>query len=273
MAWLNIASAGGGSWSAPLQMATDVRSTGRRGWVISAWLVMITIALAIASYSISVRVAAEKRQVARLTAANHGLESDIKALNAELRVRMRMPQLQRWNDETFGLTPISAHQYLESPDSLGAYGNELPAAAPPRVTYAVRDISPASRQPAPRVMMASTPPEVTPRSGVSETGTQARAGAPRPALITASANKATSPSATRLVAVSNRPAAEASRSRPAAEAAGNRPAATAVGQPRVVLAAATPRQPAAAIDRPAEAPADLLRQVAMLGDDAATAEH
>lgn len=231
MARLNSAAAGGGCWPAATMTATDVRSTGRRGWLFSAWLVAITIALAIASYSISVRVAAEKRQADRFAAANRSLEADLKALNAELRVRMRLPQLQRWNDETFGLVPISAHQYLATPHSLAAYGNELPQAAPPKVTYAIRDVAPSAGVAAPRMVLASAP------------------AATRP--------------------VAERPARE--QPLPPQHATPERaaPART----PKVILAAAPKPAAAPAIERPHDAPADLLRQVAMLADGQPPAEH
>ena len=42
------------------------------------------------SYSLSLKVAAERRDMEKLARQNTALESDLKALDAELRVRMRM---------------------------------------------------------------------------------------------------------------------------------------------------------------------------------------
>lgn len=242
--------AGGAGWSPEVQTRADVRNTGRKGWVASAWLVAGTLALAIGSYSLSVQVAAEKREADKLAAANRELDSELKALNAELRVRMRMPQLQRWNDETFGLTPISAHQYLAGPASLADYGDELPAAAPPRVTLAVRDMAPAIAAPAPRVLLASAP---------------MASGQPRRAV--AAATQAPDRAAPRIA-------------RPEAV---SRPEAAKAKAPGTVLAsaAAPARRPGIqrpaierpAMERPAEAPKDLLQQVAMLGDAPPPAEN
>lgn len=238
--------AGGAGWHAEPTTRNDVRNTGRRGWVASAWLVAGTLAVAITSYSISVKVAAERRAVEKLAAANRELDADMKGLQAELRVRMRMPQLQRWNDETFGLTPISAHQYLASPEGLTAYGDELPAAPPPKVTLAVRDMAPTVAAPPPRVLLASAPVPPAPR-----------AAAPQPAVV--------------------RPAPAAANARPqtvSMQRSQPEKAQPAKAQkPHTVLASAPRAARPAAIERPAEAPKDLLQQVAMLGDAPPPAEN
>lgn len=116
------------------------RSAGKRTWAATAWLVAGTIAVAVTSYTLSLQVAAERRAMERLAGQNAALQSDLKALDAELRVRMRMPQLQRWNDSVLGLVPISATQYLAEPVQLAAYGKAPEAPALPRVQLAVRDL-------------------------------------------------------------------------------------------------------------------------------------
>lgn len=123
--------------------ATVSGSAARRTWAATAWLVAATIAMAVLGYSLSLQVANERQETERLARQNRSLEADLKALDAELRVRMRMPQLQSWNDRVLGLVPISASQYLESPLRLADYG-QLPGAVPPpaRPQYAVRDHAP-----------------------------------------------------------------------------------------------------------------------------------
>ena len=235
--------AGGAGWAPEVTTRNDGRNSGRRGWVASAWLVAGTLAVALGSYSISVKVAAERRAVDKLADANRQLESDMKSLQAELRVRMRMPQLQRWNDETFGLTPISAHQYLDSPENLASYGDELPAAPAPRVTLAVRDMAPTVTAAAPRVVLASA--AVAPRAEAPPPQLAALRSAPAPAT--------------------ERP--------PIPRSAMERPQAVKASKPRTVLAAADKPARPAAIARPAEAPTDLLQQVAMLGNAPPPAEN
>jgi hypothetical protein len=131
--------AGQGGWSSGFWSGEPVaRNAGRRGWASTAWLVAGTLAVALTSYSLSLKVANERRELDRVARQNRALEGELKALDAELRVRMRMPQLQRWNDNVLGLLPISASQYLESPVRLADYGRP-PAAALPQVQLAVRD--------------------------------------------------------------------------------------------------------------------------------------
>ena len=122
------------------------RSAGRRTWAATAWLVAGTIAVAVTSYTLSLQVASERREVEQLARKNRSLQSDLKALDAELRVRMRMPQLQRWNDSVLGLVPISATQYLANPVQLASYGTAPAAPQQPRVQLAVRDL-PAAQAP------------------------------------------------------------------------------------------------------------------------------
>lgn len=181
------------------------KSAGRRTWASTAWLVAGTIAVAVTSYSLSLKVAAERREVEKLARQNASLQADLKALEAELRVRMRMPQLQRWNDSVLGMVPISATQYLANPVQLAAYGDPIEAATPPaaqpRVQLAVRDLAPAA---------------------------PAAPAAPRALLVHAEAPPRPAPAA----------------------------------RPAPVLAA-LPAVDRPAIERPAEAPADLLREVEM----------
>jgi hypothetical protein len=142
------------------------RSAGRRTWAATAWLVAGTIAVAVTSYSLSLQVASERRDVERLARQNRSLQADLKALDAELRVRMRMPQLQRWNDSVLGLVPISATQYLAEPVQLAAYGTAPAAPQLPRVQLAVRDLPPADAPAAVRPVLVKADVPAAPASAV-----------------------------------------------------------------------------------------------------------
>lgn len=157
------------------------RSAGRRTWAATAWLVAGTIAVAVTSYSLSLQVASERREVERLARQNRSLQADLKALDAELRVRMRMPQLQRWNDSVLGLVPISATQYLTSPLHLANYGKPLETGLP-RVQLAVRDLAPEAAPVKPRLVAAEAAPAPQ-RPAVIPVAAEAMAPAPaaRPA--------------------------------------------------------------------------------------------
>lgn len=152
MARMMLKSPGNAAW----MRDGSVRS-GRRGWASAAWLIAGTLAVALTSYSLSLKVSSERRETDRIARQNRALESDLKALDAELRVRMRMPQLQRWNDDILGMVPISASQYLSNPVHLANYGKPLPGDAPalPSVQLAVRDVPLAPS--AARTMLVSAP--------------------------------------------------------------------------------------------------------------------
>ena len=109
---------------------TRQKSAGRRGWAATGVMVAGTLAVALASYSLSLKVSAERAETAKLARQNVALERELKGLEAELRVRMRLPQLQRWNDEVLALKPITAPQYLDNPVYLAAYGTQPEMAAP-----------------------------------------------------------------------------------------------------------------------------------------------
>lgn len=141
---------------APWAGAAMVRGADRHGWAPSVLMVIGTLAIALGSYSLSLKVAAERRAVERLERGNRQLTEQVKALEAELRVRMRLPQLQRWNDEVLGMVPISATQYVTDPLMLAAYGKPLPGELP-QVQLTVRDIAPRAQPPAPRIVEVSSP--------------------------------------------------------------------------------------------------------------------
>ena len=175
------------------------KSAGRRTWAATAWLVAGTIAVAVTSYSLSLKVAAERRDVEKLARQNSALESDLKALDAELRVRMRMPQLQRWNDSVLGMVPISASQYLANPVLLANYGDAIETAAPaaPRAQLAVRDLAPETHATSRPLLVSAEAPAAAPAMrpapaaagpaavGIERVSMQApapRAGLERPAI-------------------------------------------------------------------------------------------
>ena len=144
-------------------------SAARRNWASTAWLVAGTIVVAVTSYSLSLKVANERREMEKVSRQNVALESELKALDAELRVRMRMPQLQRWNDGVLGLVPISATQYLDSPVRLTNYGKPLEGELP-QAQLAVRDVV-RSQEVAqqPRLVSAEVPPKMPPRMELPRT--------------------------------------------------------------------------------------------------------
>lgn len=121
---------------------TAIHGAGRRGWAGTVVMLAGTLAVALASYSISMTVSAERAAAERLRQQNVALERSLKSLEAERRVRMRLPQLERWNRDVLGLRPIDARQFLDSPLLLASYGT--PVAGAPVPTLAVMREEPAA---------------------------------------------------------------------------------------------------------------------------------
>jgi len=170
------------------------RSAGRRAWTATALMVAGTLAVALTSYSISLKVSAERAEAERLAKQNVALEARLKALEAELRVRMRLPQLQRWNDEVLALKPITSAQYLGTSLHLAAYGEE-PQAMPGAVPQATLAAGPLPAKPAMRPALRT---EIAPRA---DTGLKLTAATLPPPSAPASR-----PQAVRQVAAAPQPA-------------------------------------------------------------------
>jgi hypothetical protein len=125
-----------------------------------AWVALVALA-ALACYLVSLRVAAERAQVARLDRALLAGRQDIRDLTTELGTRSRLVQLERWNAETLALTPPKAAQYLAGQMQLASLATtptpadpETPAAAALEPPVAVAKIAyrPADGRPATRLL-------------------------------------------------------------------------------------------------------------------------
>lgn len=117
-----------------------------RNYLGQAAMLATTILLAVGCYSLSLRVSGERASVEKLRRQMVADSRDIRTLEAELRTRARLPELQRWNDETASLqmkAPVAA-QYLRDPVQLANFA--LPPAAPaagaPVLRYAVTGDAP-----------------------------------------------------------------------------------------------------------------------------------
>ncbi len=130
----------------------------------SALMLFVTTAAAIGSYTINLKVSAERAAVDKLRRQIVVDARDTRNLQAELRTRARFPEMQRWNDSVLQMSAPSAQQYLRSPVQLAS----LVAPAPPAgmapddsavVRYAVTAPTEASAPTAPivRVAYASDP--------------------------------------------------------------------------------------------------------------------
>lgn len=110
------------------------------------WIAGTTVVVAGAQV-ITTRAAAERRAVTRLNIELVENTVRVRELEAELRTRAGLPELQRWNDAVFQLAAPQGGQILRSPVQLVAF-----AAHPeqqPRVQFAVAGEGPAAAAPSP----------------------------------------------------------------------------------------------------------------------------
>lgn len=172
-----------------------------RNYAGSALMLFVTMAAAVGSYTVNLKVSAERSAVYRLQRQLVADASDMRDLQAELRTRARLPEMQRWNDNVLMMSAPAAGQYLRSPVQLASFG-VTPEAAPaePGVRYAVTIAVPTAN-PAPLVQtayerparpadrLAPAAPEVARIIRASYSGAT-RAATPRPVAVIAASDMA-----------------------------------------------------------------------------------
>jgi hypothetical protein len=118
-----------------------------RNYAGSALMLFVTMVAAIGSYTVNLRVSGERTEVDRLRERLVADARDIRNLQAELRTRARLPEMQRWNDSVLQMSAPAAGQFLRSPVQLASFG--AAPAAQPDVRYAVTGPTPAAPMTAP----------------------------------------------------------------------------------------------------------------------------
>lgn len=119
------------------------------------WITGTTIVVAGAQV-ITTRAAAERRAVTKLNIELVENTSRVRELEAELRTRAGLPELQRWNDAVFQLAAPQGGQILRSPVQLASFAARPDAA--PTVQFAVAEIGPAAPGSAPAQIGNAPPP-------------------------------------------------------------------------------------------------------------------
>ncbi len=105
-----------------------------RHYAGSALMLLVTMAAALGCYTINLKVSGERAAVEGLRRQLVADARDMRNLQAELRTRARLPEMQRWNDNVLLMSAPVAGQFLRSPVQLASYG-AVPAR--PEVQYAV----------------------------------------------------------------------------------------------------------------------------------------
>lgn len=149
-----------------------------RGFKSVIWVAAVGGA-AISCYMVSLRVATERAELARVEAQIIAAKQDIRTLQTELGTRGRMSQLEQWNAEVLALSAPTAAQFLPDQMMLARFDQaettldersaqvrmaaadaapQAPAAAAPSAPV-VQAVAPPAAAPQPVVRRASFTPE------------------------------------------------------------------------------------------------------------------
>jgi hypothetical protein len=145
-------------------------------------MLVLTTAVIVGSYTVNLKVSAERTAVDRLRRQLVADTRNLRDLQAELRTRARLPQMQRWNDDVLQMSAPVAGQYLRNPVQLAGFA--APEAAPEAAVVPV--------------MRAVTPPAPVPVPSLS---------APVVRAAYRAAPAVAAPSPARMVSAAYRPAA------------------------------------------------------------------
>jgi hypothetical protein len=135
-----------------------------RDYAGSALMMAITTLVGIGCYSATAHGASERDAIQKMRRQLVADSRAVRDLEAELRIRARLPQLERWNDEVLKMSAPASVQFMRSPVQLASLVNpakpEAPAAeTAPALQYAVTPAQPAAPSAATvvRVRLDATP--------------------------------------------------------------------------------------------------------------------
>lgn len=217
------------------------------GWVAAVG------AAALGCYMLSLRVAAERADLARLDARIVAASQEIRSLQTELGTRGRMQQLEEWNNEVLALAAPISGQFVEGGVSLARFDIRQPQIAPEAEVRLASAETPAAPAPQPAIAAPAPRPAVAAPAAPPPLVRRASATVPpAPAIAVAAPPKP----------VRTQPATAALRAQP--------PVRTAYVEQRTRQASPPPVRAAAAVperSRPAPAAAGASRRSAGLLDE------
>lgn len=136
-----------------------------RGFKSVAWVGAVGSA-ALGCYMVSLQVATERAELARVEAAIIAAKQDIRSLQTELGTRGRLSQLEHWNAEVLALAAPSSQQFVDDAFTLARLDQNEPTvgdrAAEVQLASAEISGAPAAKPPAP-VVRAVAPAPVPPQ--------------------------------------------------------------------------------------------------------------
>jgi hypothetical protein len=129
----------------------------------------ITVLVGIGCYGATTHGVAQRDAIQKMRRQLAADTRAIRDLEAELRTRARLPQLERWNDEVLKMSAPAAGQFLRSPVHLAHLVSPVrpetaPEAAPaaPTLRYAIAPAAPAAPA-APRPALVQVKPQAPDR--------------------------------------------------------------------------------------------------------------
>lgn len=131
----------------------------------SAVMIATALASALGCYAVTLKVSAERAGVAAARVRIAADTAEVRLLEAELRTRARLPELQRWNEQVLALAPPRAEQFLGNPVQLASFAVAPSAPTGQLATAVVRD---APAAPAPVRRVAFAPGAATPPAAVAD---------------------------------------------------------------------------------------------------------
>lgn len=159
------------------------------------WVLLVTLG-AIAVYLVSLRVASERTELARVERQILAAKREIRYLETEFGARASMRQLERWNSENFRFSTPTAAQYLNGEKALAS----LEGISPNGPAYVAAPVMTA---------MVETSADVPAASGASPAPVPARSVAAAPAKPEPAANKPEKSAPVQVAAVAAKPAPQA----------------------------------------------------------------
>lgn len=118
-----------------------------QGFKPVGWVAAVAGA-ALGCYMLSLNVAAERAELAKVERQIVAAKQEIRTLQTELGTRGRMQQLEHWNAEVLALSAPTASQFLDNPVTLARFETKEPTLDDKaRVTIASADVNAPARAP------------------------------------------------------------------------------------------------------------------------------
>lgn len=106
------------------------------------WMALVCF-VAILLYPLSLNVAALHSDLLKIDNQIYETKREIDFLEAEMRTRANLTQLEEWNELLYGYKPPTAQQFLEGEDALASLGSDKNNSEPVMVAVAAEGLAPA----------------------------------------------------------------------------------------------------------------------------------